>query len=370
MVNTTKTKKINRSLKNTKGTLRLKRNQIGGDTMVESITSDEYEKRLGINDNNTYLKTILQYHFDNFDKHIEIENKEKPIQVTINEPVLQNEGFLKKYNQVFNLINKEYKFINFKFTYDNKITLTTHKWNIFKTEEEFIDMYKLDISRSKYITKDYKNEFFESIIKDGKPNKEILTKDKHCIDCSEEFIKQINTENTKIRNGFKLLITQLIPINILYPFKRYDQLITNQPSIKRFSEVFIIINDCIFNIIFFGDLFNQSGESAQFGYNIIKYDPSSNHNLSMMYYLTNNYFDNVNLHIKNNYQIINPVVDRKIFTKKVLNEIKDMIIEYNLTNDENKLNNNKTNLLQNKLYDYRVNLLREYYKKYIYFLKL
>ena len=126
------------------------------------------------------------------------------------------------------------------------------------------------------MSSDYKHEFFEGTKKDGKLNKEILTKDKHCIDCSEEFIEQINIENSKIRNGFKLLITQDIPLNILNPFKRYDQIITNQASIKRFSYVLIIINNCIFKIIFFGDLINQSTESAQFGYIIIKYDPYNN----------------------------------------------------------------------------------------------
>ena len=75
MVSTSKTKKRNRIFKNTKRTLRLKRNQIGGDTIVESITPDEYERRLGINDNDTYLKTILQHHFNNFDKHIIVKNR-------------------------------------------------------------------------------------------------------------------------------------------------------------------------------------------------------------------------------------------------------------------------------------------------------
>lgn len=374
MVSTSKTKKRNRIFKNTKRTLRLKRNQIGGDTIVESITPDEYERRLGINDNDTYLKTILQHHFNNFDKHIIVKNKKEPKQVTINEPLIHIEGFFKKYNEVFNLINQEYKFINFKFTYDNKTISTKHKWDAFKTEEEFIDVYEKDIGRNVYITKDYKHEFFEGTKKDGKSNKEILTKDKHCIDCSEEFIKQINTENSKIRNGFKLLITQDIPLNILYPFKKYDQIITNQGSIIRFSYVLIIINNCIFKIIFFGDLFNQSKESAQFGYIIIKYDPYNNHNLSMMYYSTNNYFDNVNLHIINNYPIFNSIIDsrsiidRNIFKKKILIQIKDIIINHNLTIDENILNNNKNKILKNKLYKYKEKLLKQYYT--IYFLKV
>ena len=58
MVNNNKTKKkdISKKFKNTKRTMFLKRNQIG--ERIESITHDEYDKRLNIKHKNKILKTI------------------------------------------------------------------------------------------------------------------------------------------------------------------------------------------------------------------------------------------------------------------------------------------------------------------------
>jgi hypothetical protein len=361
MVNNNKTKKkdISKKFKNTRRRISLKRNQIGG--RIESITSDDYDRRLGIEDDNTFLKTILQHHFDNFGNYTNIINNKKVEKIIINEPLLQDESFLQRYSKVFELLNNEHKIINFEFTYN--IERPILDWDVFETEKEFNDIYNVDIGRSKYITKEFETLYFEKVIKDGKPYKEILTKDKHCIDCSEDFINHINTENSKIRYGFKLLITQKYPLIFLAPFNMYDQFITNEPQLKKFSSLNIIINNCIYKFIFFENIYNHNNESASYGYILIKYDPSHEHKLSMMYYSTNTYFNSINNHVRDIYQIIDSEVDIEIFTRKVLKEIKDIIIKYNVIK-------NKPNLLQNKLYDYRVNLLREYYKKYIYYLKV
>jgi hypothetical protein len=362
MVDTSKTKKRYLKTKNKK--LNTLKKQIGG--RIESITSDEYDKKLGIEDNNTYLKTILQHHFDKFGDYINITDKKIPKQVTINEPLLQNEGFLKRYSEVFQLLNQGCKTIHLNFKFD--INKTLFDWNVFETNKDFINVYNVDIGRSIYVTKKFETINFEKSIKDNKPYKEILTKNKHCIDCSEDFIEQINTENSKIRNGFKLLITQSYPLIFLAPFNRYDQIITNELQIKQFSTVNVIINNCVYKIIVFEDIYNSFAKSALYGYIIIKYDPYINHKLSMMYYSTNNYFDLVNSSLRNTCQIINPIANIGILSlKNVLMEIKDMIIEYNLTNDEsNLLRNNKSNLLRNKIYDY----LNKYINNHIYFLKV
>lgn len=292
--NKTKKKDISKKFKNTRRRISLKRNQIGG--RLESITHDEYDRRLGIEDDNTFLKTILHYHFDNFGNKINIIKKKNFKKVIINEPLLQNESFLQRYSKIFELLNQEHKIINLEFTYNIKRPILD--WDVFETKKEFNDVYNVDIDRSKYITKEYKTLYFEKVIKNGEPYKEILTKDKHCIDCSDDFIKQINTENSKIRNGFKLLITQRYPLIFLAPFNLYDQFITNEPQIKQFSSLNIIINNCIYKIIFFEDIYKHLSKSALYGYMIIKYDPYNNHKLSMMYYSTNTYFKVLDYYLK------------------------------------------------------------------------
>lgn len=334
-------------------------NQIGG--RLESITNEEYDKRLGIENDKTYLKTILCHHFDSFGHYINIKNKTVK-RVHVDEPLLQNENFLKRYNQVFELLNQEYKTINLEFIFNIKKEI--FNWDVFDTNKEFVDLYNADIDRSTYITKQIETLNFEKSIKDGEPYNEILTKDKHCIDCSEDFVNQINTENSKIRNAFKLLITQRYPLIFLAPFNRYDQIISNQPQIKRFSFDIIIIKDCIYRILYFDNMYEQNKNiTPSLGYLIIKYDPKNNHNLSMMYYSTNKYFDLINGYLKNTYTIMNPIVDKEIFKKKVLIEIKNIITKYNILEDNPELS-------EKQLYEYRVDLLRNYFNKYIYFLKV
>lgn len=370
MLNTTRTKKryikyttknIAKNITKNKNTLRKKkRNQKGG--RLETISHEEYDKRLDIERDNTYLKTILCHHFDSFGNFINIKNQTPAKKVIIDEPLVQNESFLEKYNKVFELLNQEYTSINFEFKFN--IRRQFFDWNVFDTNEEFIDLYNSDIGRNTYITKQFKIFNFEKSIKDGKPYNEILTKDNHCIDCSEYFVNQINTENSKIRNAFKLLITQRYPLIFLSPFNRYDQSITNQPQIKKFSFVNVIVNNCIHRIVYFEDMYKQDENiTAGLGYLILKYDPGNNHNLSIIYYSTNKYFDLINSHLKNTYTIMNPIVDKEIFKKKVLIEIKNIITKYNLIK-------NNPDLSERKLYKYRVDLLRNYFNKYIYFLKV
>jgi hypothetical protein len=366
MLNTNKTKKVHikhttKNITKNKNNIKKKKiNQKGG--KLESITREEYDKRLDIERDNTYLKTILCHHFDSFGNFINIKNQTPAKKVIINEPLVQNESFLEKYNKVFELLNQEYTSINFEFTFN--IRRQFFDWNVFDTNEEFIDLYNSDIGRNTYITKQFKIFNFEKSIKDGKPYNEILTKDNHCIDCSEDFVNQINTENSKIRNGFKLLITQRYPLIFLSPFNRYDQSITNQPQIKKFSFVNVIVNNCIHRIVYFEDMYKQDENiTAGLGYLILKYDPGNNHNLSIIYYSTNKYFDLINSHLKNTYTIMNPIVDKEIFKKKVLIEIKNIITKYNLIK-------NNPDLSERKLYKYRVDLLRNYFNKYIYFLKV
>ena len=143
----------------------LKINQIGG--RIESITHDEYDRRLGIEDDNTYFKTILQHHFDNFDNKINIIDKKNVKKVVINEPLLQNESFLKRYKQVLKLLNNEHKFINLEFTYN--IEKPILDWDVFDTKKEFNDLYNVDVGRSRYITKNFETLYFEKVIKDGEP---------------------------------------------------------------------------------------------------------------------------------------------------------------------------------------------------------
>lgn len=368
MLNTYRTKKRNikdttKNITQYKNTIKKKTkkiNQKGG--RLKSITNEEYDKRLGIERDNTYLKTILCHHFDSFGNFINIINQKPVKKVIIEDPLIQNEDFLKRYNQVFELLNKEYKTINLEFIFNIKKEI--FDWNVFDTNQEFVDLYNADIGRSTYITKQFGTLNFEKSIKDDKPYKEILTKDKHCIDCSEDFINQINTENSKIRNAFKLLITQRYPLIFLAPFNRYDQIITNQPQIKRFSFDNIIVKDCIYKIVYFENIYEQNENiTPSLGYLIIKYDPKNNHNLSMMYYSTNNYFDLINRYLKNTYTIVNPIVDETIFKKEVLIKIKNIITKYNILEDNPKLS-------ERELYEYRVDLLKNYYNKYIYFLKV
>lgn len=335
MVNNNKTKKkyISKEFKNTKKTIRLKRNQVGG--MLESITQDKYDKRLNIEHKNKIFKTIIYYHIGVLDNKIEI-NDLQTSNVNITNPYYLGTDWLINYIDFYKLLNNEHKMINLILNKDKSKPL---HW--FSSEYNNEDMYKKDLPRTKYIDSEFfTNEHYE--LKNFKPisKNEKLENGKHCIDCSDDFIEGINSEDSKIRLAFKMIIPQDLGNQFVFVLLEYQSTLFRGLSAIPGGGTIIIIKDCIYKIIYIKD--NTS--NICICYIIMKYNSKDEHNLSVKYYFTNKFFDLINSNVGNYYSKIYHLANsEKITKKKVLIKIKDMFTD---------------------------NLLREYYKKYIYYLKV
>jgi hypothetical protein len=300
MLNTNRTKKryIKDTTKNKitqhKNIIKIKKiNQKGGS--LERITSDEYDRRLGVINDKTYLKTFLNHNFHNsFDNNIHIIDKKQPKNIIIKEPFI-NYNDLSIFQELFKSLNQEYKMINLKPLFDRNTRLLD--WDPFESKEALKELYKKDLPRTQYIRKNYETYSFDYKIEGNELNLAKFKNNYNCIDCSNDFIKQINKKNSKIRTAFEIMITQTNPDLIVRILMTYESLFNINLPNSTPSSLFLIVKDCIYYILFLNKIENQDQLSSSLGYIILKYNPYNNHNLSIQTYFTNKYFDLLNSNI-------------------------------------------------------------------------
>lgn len=334
-------------------------NQKGGN--LELITSDEYDRRLGVINDKTYLKTFLNHNFHNsFDNNISIIDKKPPKNIIIKEPFL-NYNDLSIFQELFKSLNQEYKMINLKPSFDRNTRLLD--WDPFKSKKAFKELYKKDLPRTQYIRKNYEAYNFDYKIEGNELNLEKFKNNYNCIDCSNYFIKQINQKNSKIRTAFEIMITQTNPDLIVRVLMTYESLFNSNLPNSTPSNLFLIVKDCIYYVLFLNKIEDQF--SSSLGYIILKYNPYNNDNLSIKYYFTNKYFDLLNSNI---YKYPSDILinshslnsgERKELIKKNIYKIKEYILK--------KYKESGYNLIEmSDVNDY----IQEYLSRLIYFLQI